>query len=252
MERMEAFFSGHGFDPHRHDTYAIGYTMQGVQAFRYRGAARASAAGQAFVLHPDELHDGHAGTGAGFRYRILYVAPALVHAALGERGALPFWRDVIATNGALMRAIVAALDDLESPLDELARDQIVLALADALAVADRSLARRTTAARHVRASARARDLLDASVTTSVTSAELEAVTGLTRFAAACHFRACYGTSPHRYLTMRRLDRARALIRDDATLAEVAVASGFADQSHLTRQFRKAYGLAPGRYARMVA
>src|SRR5471030_993974 len=69
FERIEAFFSGHGFDPHRHDTYAIGYTTRGVQSFRYRDAAQHSVPGQVFVLHPDETHDGRAGTSDGFRYR---------------------------------------------------------------------------------------------------------------------------------------------------------------------------------------
>src|ERR1051325_4017378 len=81
LERIEAQFSGHGFDPHRHDTYAIGFTLRGVQPFRYRGTARRSIAGDVFVLHPDELHDGHAGTDAGFRYRILYIAPAFIQEA---------------------------------------------------------------------------------------------------------------------------------------------------------------------------
>jgi AraC-like DNA-binding protein len=48
--------------------------------------------------------------------------------------------------------------------------------------------------------------------------------------------------------MRRLDRARALIRRGTPLVEAALASGFADQSHMTRHFKKAYGLSPGRWA----
>ena len=98
LERIEAHFSGHGFDPHRHDTYAIGFTLEGVQAFRYRGAAQCSTAGEVFVLHPDEVHDGHAGTSAGFRYRILYVAPRLIHQALGGARPLPFVRDAVSSN----------------------------------------------------------------------------------------------------------------------------------------------------------
>ncbi|TIW84422.1 MAG: AraC family transcriptional regulator, partial [Mesorhizobium sp.] len=65
MERIEARFHGSAFDPHRHDTYAIGVTLRGVQTFRYRGAARLSLPGQVIVLHPDELHDGGAGTEEG-------------------------------------------------------------------------------------------------------------------------------------------------------------------------------------------
>ncbi len=249
LERIEAFFAGHGFDPHRHDTYAIGFTIHGVQSFRYRGASEHSVPGQVFVLHPDETHDGRAGTSAGFRYRIVYVEPRLVRDALdAARYPLPFVRETVSNNRRLAAAIAPALDDLDRPLEDLQRDQIVLDLADALAAADASIAGRKLSARHWRAVDKARDMLDASLRTGVTSAALEAVTGLTRYTVARHFRACLGTSPYRYLVLRRLDRARALIRQGAPLVEAALASGFADQSHMTRHFRKAYGLPPGRWA----
>jgi AraC-like DNA-binding protein len=249
FERIEAFFAGHGFDPHRHDTYAIGFTIHGVQSFRYRGASEHSVPGQVFVLHPDETHDGHAGTSTGFRYRIAYIEPGVIRDALGAaRCPLPFVRKAVSNNGRLAAAIVPALDDLDRPLEDLHRDQIILNLADALAAADPSIARRTLSARHWRAVGKAREVLDANIRTGVTSAALEAATGLTRYAAARHFRACLGTSPYRYLTLRRLDRARALIRQGAPLVDASLSSGFADQSHMTRHFRKAYGLSPGRWA----
>ena len=253
IERAEAFFSGRGFEPHRHDTYAIGFTTHGVQSFRYRGASERSVAGQVFVLHPDETHDGHAGTGAGFRYRILYVEPGAILDALGEaRRPLPFVREPISNDKRLAAAIMPALEDLELPLEDLRRDQVVLDLADGLAAADASNARRTLSPRCWRAARRARDLLDANLRGGVASEELEAVTGLSRYAVARHFRACFGTSPYRYLVMRRLARARSLIRRGAPLADAALASGFADQSHMTRQFSKAFGMPPGRWAALLA
>jgi AraC-like DNA-binding protein len=246
LERIEAFFSGVGFDPHRHDTYAIGTTIAGVQAFRYRGAAQRSLPGQVFVLHPDETHDGRAGTAQGFRYRILYVEPRLIGAALGN-GPLPFWRDAVSDNRRLARAIAPALDDLDSPLEDLQRDAIVLDLAEALAADTPRPAFRHHDVHAVRI---AREFLDTHE--QVSSAELEAVTGTTRYALARHFRACLGTSPYRYLLMRRLDRARALIRGGVPLADAALRTGFADQSHMTRQFKQAYGLSPGRFAILAA
>jgi AraC-like DNA-binding protein len=138
------------------------------------------------------------------------------------------------------------------PLEDLERDQIVLNLADALAAVGPSVARRRRPADHWDAVRKARDLLDAKIEKGVTSAEVDAVTGLTRYALARHFRACTGTSPYRFLVMRRLDRARALIRGGASLADAACASGFADQSHLTRHFKKAYGLSPGRWTAIAA
>jgi AraC-like DNA-binding protein len=253
LQRVEAFFAGHGFDPHRHDTYAIGHTIHGVQSFRYRGAARMSMPGQVFVLHPDETHDGRAGTRDGFRYRILYVEPRIIHDALSEtQGALPFVRNVVSNDPVLARAIKPALDDLASPLEELQRDQIVQDLAEALAAADTSIAPRRLPARHWRAVARARECLDANLAKGVRSSGLETLTGLSRYDLARQFRACLGTSPYRYLVMRRLDRARALIGEGTPLAEAAVSCGFADQSHLTRHFKKAYGVSPGRWAKILA
>jgi AraC-like DNA-binding protein len=204
------------------------------------------------VLHPDETHDGHAGTSVGFRYKILYVEPSAIHDALSEaRCPLPFVREAVSTNRRLAAAILPALDDLDMALEELHRDQIILDLAEALAAADPSIARRTLSSRHWSAVGKARDFLDANVQNVVTSAELETVTGLSRYAVARHFRACLGTSPYRYLIMRRLDRVRSLIRHGVPLVDAAVSCGFADQSHMTRHFKKVYGMSPGRWAALV-
>ena len=99
----------------------------------------------------------------------------------------------------------------------------------------------------------ARDFLDANIERMVAvRADSRPSTGLDRFALARHFRAGLGTSPYRYQVMRRLDRARRLLQNGASLAEAAVTSGFADQSHMTRQFKKAYGISPGRWQRATS
>lgn len=252
IERVEASFCGHGFDPHRHDTYAIGVTSEGVQAFRYRGAATRSLPGQVFVLHPDETHDGRAGTAAGFRYSIVYIDPRLIRDALDTpHRPLPFVRQAVSSDPRLVAAIASALEDFLMPLEDLQRDQIVLGLAESLAAADATRATMSLSRRHWRAVHTARDLLNAADGRPVTSADLEVATGVSRYTLARHFRACLGTSPYNYLVMRRLERARSRIRAGVPLADAALSCGFADQSHMTRQFRRAYGLAPGRWAAML-
>jgi AraC-like DNA-binding protein len=248
LERIEAFFAGHAYDPHRHDTYAIGLTLSGVQSFDYRGARADSRAGNAIVLHPDETHDGRAGAEAGFRYRMLYIEPRLIRDALGERArALPFVRTPVSTDRRLVDAVGAALDGVDRTWEPVERDHSILAIAEALLALDPSAGCRAAAVPCAIAVEQVRQFLDEHFALVVASEELEEVAGIDRYSLARHFRAVLGTSPYRYLTMRRLDHVRSVIRSGESLADAAFAAGFADQAHMTRHFKRAYGLPPGRW-----
>jgi AraC-like DNA-binding protein len=249
IECLEAWFQGPAYHKHRHDTYAICLTTIGVQAFCYRGAAEISVPGQVVVLHPDELHDGHAATDEGFGYRILYVEPALISEALkalcSHPCPLPFVRTPVATNPKLSAAITNAFQNAGQPL---ALDSVLLQLAEGLMDADPYCRRASMPPRcDVAALERARRFLDENKMRKVRSEELESVTGLTRYELARQFRTMFGTSPHRYLLMRRLDRARRLMSRCRSLVDVSLEAGFADQSHFTRMFKAAFGLTPARY-----
>ena len=246
FRRLAAHFDGHAYDPHRHDCYAVGVTLEGVQEFRYRGAVRASSIGHSMVLHPDEVHDGHAGAPAGFTYHMLYVDPALVCAAL-DGAPPPFVGDVVARDDDLSAILAEAFEDFPNALAPMAVDAIVARLADAL---DRRSDRkqRGVAPRHALAAAeRARELLEETTDPAISSADLERAAGLDRYALARAFRAAFGSSPHRYLVARRVARAQRLLAAGASLAEAAAGAGFADQSHFTRHFKAHLGLTPGRY-----
>ena len=253
--RLTARFGGHAYDLHRHETYAVGVTLWGAQSFHYRGALATSRGGQVMVIHPDEAHDGHAGVDQGFAYRMLYVDPASVSLALDGKSP-PFVPDVVADDPALAGLLREAFADFPQALEPLAVDAVIARLADRLAMRsdDQPTSRRhATAHRAVarQAVTLARDFLAAEAHRTVASEELEKITGLDRFALARHFRAATGTSPHRYQVGRRLARAQRMIADGMALSEAAAATGFADQSHLTRHFSARFGLTPGRWAALA-
>ena len=249
VELLRAWFAGEAYAKHRHDTYAIGTTDSGIQVFDYRGAARASRPGQVVVLHPDEVHDGRAGTKDGFGYRIVYVEPSHISDAVrvicGRPHPLPFVREPVATNTQLARVVH---DAFQSDLVPLAADTVIVDLAERLLAAEPRGGGPPVPRRiDVPAIERARQFLDAERTRVVHSTELEAITGLTRYEVARQFRLMLGTSPHRYLLGRRLELARQRMRGDRSLADVAYEAGFADQAHFTRTFKAAFGLTPARY-----
>ena len=249
VELLQAWFEGHAFDKHRHDTYAIGVTDAGVQAFNYRGSGRVSTQGDVMVLHPDESHDGHSGAEEGFGYRMLYIEPALIGEAArtlrGRSVPLPFL-EAVTRDRALTSVVEDAFSGFPSTMTELDADDIILRAAAALLEGAKE-AGADQAALDLPALERARAYLDAEHDRVVRSAELEQVTGLSRYELARQFRRAYGTSPYRYLLMRRLDRARVALAGDQPLADLAAELGFADQAHFTRMFKAAFGMAPARH-----
>jgi AraC family transcriptional regulator len=78
---------------------------------------------------------------------------------------------------------------------------------------------------------------------------MAAVARLSTYHFARQFKAATGLPPHRYVIMRRVERAKQLLQRDGdlSLAEVAARAGFADQSQLSRHFRRLVGVTPGRF-----
>jgi AraC-like DNA-binding protein len=247
LQRFEAFFAGHGYDLHRHDTYAIGHTLAGVQSFQYRGGWRHSLPGGTMVLHPDEVHDGEAGTETGFQYRMMYIEPALIQQMLGGQP-LPFIKTGLSNDPRLFAATAVLLRSLDGPLEPLEEHDALFDLAQALnSVSGVSATRQSF---DYVAAERAREFIHRAPDRTVTLEELAQHSGRDRWSLSRDFRLLFGTSPYRYLTMRRLDLVRSLLIQGQSLVSAALIAGFTDQSHMTRQFSKTYGLSPARWMKM--
>ena len=80
----------------------------------------------------------------------------------------------------------------------------------------------------------------------ISLAELAALAGVDRFHLLRAFRRCLGL-PHLYQTQLRLRHVKRLMLAGESPAMAAAAAGFADQSHLIRKFKAAYGVTPGQY-----
>lgn len=117
-------------------------------------------------------------------------------------------------------------------------------------VADASCMQATSGVRHPGAAdiAMAQRRMDDEPATPLTLGELAIDSGLSRFQLLRAFSRATGMTPHAYQVQRRVMLARQLIARGTSLAEAAIASGFADQSHMTRIFVRKYGISPGMYA----
>ena len=246
IERMEASFHGRPFAPHRHDTYAIGVTRSGVQSFNFRGQRWHCLPGQCHILHPDETHDGSAGTDEGFSYRMVYLDPALVQDALDGKP-LPFVANPVVEAARLSALGVTGVWDIDEDIDELARVDLVASIASLLVNASTEPLKKSGPLVLDRL-VQVRERLASAPAVRHPMDELERLAGLDRWALARQFRAAFGTSPSRFRTHRQLDLLRRSVKCGVSLMDAALEAGFSDQSHMSRQFKRAYGLTPARWA----
>ncbi len=255
LEWAVADFPDHRFSPHRHDGYVVGITTRGSQRFTYRGTEQVSGPGQVFLLHPDELHDGRPGSDAGFGFRAIYLSPGQVLSAL-DAVDLPFSPQAVHAAAPVMRCIETVFRHWSSGAGgDLMMVDTVCMIADMLrALSDnRDHQVRRRRERPVDPTiCRVRDDLIATAAGAVpvTMQDLELRHGIGRFALSRQFRRAFGVPPSRFLMLCRLGEVRRLLLHGESLALAAMAAGFADQSHMTRNFRATYGVTPGRWQRM--
>ncbi|SSW71250.1 HTH-type transcriptional regulator YesS [Achromobacter veterisilvae] len=255
IETIRAHFEGHAYDPHWHDSYLIGFTEQGVQQFHCRKELHNSTAGQVFMLEPGEIHDGYAPAPGGFTYSMLYLDPQWIERelrALFENApdhCQPSFDKTLPCEPGLMPCIVNAVLALQHNELRMVRQASLDALLERLS---RQLLWRTRDAVDPRLPSvviRARDYLHGHFQQDINLEDLAHACGVDRFRLSRAFKAAFGLAPHAYLVQLRLAQARRLLANGWPPAHVAIDLGFADQSHLGRWFRRAYGFTPAIYRR---
>lgn len=228
--------SSRHYGRHWHTTFGIGYVEHGAQRSASGRGSVDAYAGDVITVNPGEVHDGRPLGGPSRRWRIVYFEPSAL-SSTDLQITRPVIRDL---------PFRQALDRLFHRVEK--QDE-PLACEEALVEAFGQLLERHTTAVPPREAAadmkRVRERLADDARSAPTLAELAALVGLSRYQVLRRFGKTYGMPPHAWLLQRRAERARTLIRGGASLVSAAAASGFADQSHMTRAFARQFGFTPG-------
>lgn len=241
---------------HWHTTYGLGLLEHGAQRSASGRGKVDAYAGDLIATNPGEVHDGKPLGGPSRGWRMVYFEPAVMTAMNGDIAAeLALTHPVIqdARLAGTLRRLFTRLDDWRAVAVPGARRVESLACEESLAeVCGLLRDSHSTAAPSREAAAdvkQVRERLADELLAPPTLAELAAMTGLSTYQVLRRFEKAYGVPPHAWLVLQRAERARHLIRNGTDLAEAAAASGFSDQSHMTRIFGRQFGFTPGAWQR---
>jgi AraC-like DNA-binding protein len=230
---MRGTSSGYAVDPL--GEYVIGIVVAGAMRVHRRGEDYVFGPGDVCAWDPSAPHRGTPYECTHWDARLI-VLDGLEPLHIRE----PLVRDA-----RLARRFVALHRTLEEPAWALERDVLLDDWLLDLGGGDDDPARRDPGLR------RARERLADDLTANVTLEELAQTAGVSRHRLSRLFRAAYGVPPHRFQLARRIGAARRMLEHGVAVAEVAQATGFFDQSHLHRHFRRTLGMTPARYAQLT-
>jgi AraC-like DNA-binding protein len=247
VEAMHAHFTSHVYHRHAHESYSFGVTESGAQAFSCRHGHHVSGTGMVMAFNPDDPHDGHSAVDGGFTYRMVHIWPEFFASLAGIP--MPLFRSPVLEDPALARALRGLYSALTGTAGELERHEQLTRTARLLArhATGRIPADGVPRGPDRRVAARIRELIEDDYAGDLTAENLAVAAGCSRFAAYRAFTQTYGLAPSEYQRQLRVRVARRMLSAGIPPTRAAVEAGFADQAHLTRWFRRYYGVTPGAY-----
>ena len=258
VELLRASYITQNFRRHTHEGYGFGVIERGALEFFYFGENVVAPAGAINLVIPGEPHDGHAAVRDGWNYRMFYVDAEVVRKAarqVDQRSAhLPFFNSGVIQDPDLARNLLRlhqALEEQRETVLEL-ETRFLMALVRLIVwhASDRytmkSVGRERKAVRDIR------EFIQSNHSRNIATRQLSELTGMSPFHLVRVFQREVGLPPHAYLNQIRIHRAKSMLARGESIVDTALETGFTDQSHLTRHFKRIVGLTPGVYRRSVA
>ena len=256
----------HRYPPHWHDELHLCLYTAGSGYVGDRRGRRRVAAGDFLLTPPGEVHHNWVTEREGVTFRSLYVpVPILRDVArqvTGRDDETAAFSPHRTRDPGLSRAFLMLHRGLEQPTMPLRRDGLLVEFLDrlvrargsgagsepsAIAATGAGVVTGRSAGAGSATVRRVREYLHDHLGEPVALADLSRVADLSPFHLHRVFRRATGLPPHGYLLMVRVNQARDLLRRGVPPAEVALHTGFFDQSHLTRHFHRLVGVTPARF-----
>ncbi|MEA5056008.1 MAG: AraC family transcriptional regulator [Anaerotignum propionicum] len=250
--RVEAYhFQGimQKFPNHFHEYYVFGFIEEGNRYLSCKNNEYTVVPGELVLFNPGDNHTCEQVDGKTLDYRSINIQPQVMAKAVFEitgKEELPYF----ATTVVYCSELASQIKELHSLIMEEEKDfkkeELFFLLLEQLIEehAAETPSKKSEQSTEVRTVC---DYLENNYRNSITLDQLSDLTGLSKYYLLRTFTKQMGISPYRYLETIRIDKAKKFLEQGILPIDVALRTGFSDQSHFSNFFKRFIGLSPKQY-----
>jgi AraC-like DNA-binding protein/mannose-6-phosphate isomerase-like protein (cupin superfamily) len=243
------------FPAHFHEYYVIGFIEKGQRYLVCKGEEYIINPGDLLLFNPYDTHSCEQIDGKTLDYRCINVTPEVMKKAVLEingNESLPCFKQNVLYHSEIvlnLRELHLKISQSES---ELKKEELFLYLLEELIQMHSDLTTHSPVSQTSNEIKTVCNYLEENYTKTITLNDLSNVTGWSKFHLLRSFTKQKGISPYSYLETIRVNHAKKLLEQGVKPVEVGFLTGFSDQSHLTKFFKRLVGLTPKQYMRIFA
>ena len=241
-------FNDFGFDKHIHEEYAIGVVSEGIMDISFDGTNKSINKKSLMTFNPDTMHSNWSINKNSYSQMAIYLHPSFISNFIEKNfnSKEIFFRTKLLENETLANELISLIEEYENDnLTILEYECRLIDLLNKIVLNNSAIINKNKTSNNV--ISKAKEFMQDSIELDITLDDISKELNISKFYFAKLFKEHTHFSPHAYLMIKRLEKAKQLLQTKADITTVAQDCGFTDQSHLNKRFKKYLGITPKTY-----
>lgn len=234
---------------HMHEEHCIVLMLRGKEITTCRGKSHTALSGSVLLINADEVHSSQSFETEYIVIKIKQnVLNRIAFDIFGREPETPYFSEFINRDKLMFRLLLNLYRKLTENISLLEQEsEFISAIEQLLTQQNKNYSALEPVGKESCYVKSVRDYLKSHYAENISLSQLASVADLSRFYLLRVFRNQMGVPPHEYQTQVRITHARKLLRKGYSILDAALETGFFDQSHFSRNFKRITGRTPGQY-----
>jgi AraC-like DNA-binding protein len=250
---FKASFQNFKYTKHWHDELTIGIILDGIEGIDYRSDKLIVGKGDIIALNPSEVHTGFTCNYEGWSSRMFYFDMDFISTILQEinYSGKPFIENPIIFDEDLYISLKNLHFSFETNCFKISHDILLVSIIHRLFTeyGSKKLHSNSFTCDSYN-NFKMREYLTNNYSRDISLLDLCNLTGMSKYNIIKSFKQEFNITPHQYMIITRINKAKFLIEKNMDITEASLKCGFYDLSHMSRNFKKVFGVSPGKYSNL--